>query len=93
MANRGQSTVRADPLAAFGAASVRSDSGNSRSPYPWRPETPAISSFGSSGLRLNWTFESMMSVAQAAMILTFWPSSFLDLILQLANFPLRRPPR
>jgi hypothetical protein len=43
--------------------------------------------FGSSTFRLNWTLESMMSVAHPAMILTVWPSSFLDLILQLANLP------
>ena len=42
--------------------------------------------FGSSTFRLNWTFESMMSVAQPAMIFTVWPSSFLRLDLAAGKF-------
>jgi hypothetical protein len=41
--------------------------------------------FGSSAFRLNPTFESMMSVAQPAMMITLSPLSFRALILQLAT--------
>ena len=42
--------------------------------------------FGSSILRLNWTLESMMSVAQPAMMFTVSPSSFLRLDLAAGKF-------
>jgi hypothetical protein len=44
----------------------------------------------SSTFRKNWTFESMMPEAHATTRLMFSPFSFLDLIRQFSNFPLRR---
>src|SRR6266436_5065190 len=54
------------------------------------PGNSRVMVLSSSTFRKNWTFETIMPEAQATTRLLILSLSFLDLIRQLSNFPLRR---